>query len=599
MKLGCTFYHCEGGNNLGFHKNEENVPIIIHDLRSIDLFNGLFNNTEGKLFFILTHSEQGVCLGVIKQLQGDRNPFKVAWIHVHNTIINHPTIEDGISSIVEAIKKLLYSQGRMDYTELEQLLDSKDYPEHLPCKMNVCDTDNFAVKLFDKGDAFKDLLSQLYQPDLFHRYKAIFFVEEDCGITFDPRVNELSDNDFKSYILVNQSIIKGKLNIKDKNITICDKNNAPLQDFWQEKSKPYDVILKKEFFDPLSIRISEDSRMNSPIQFVKSFSKKDFKVTGENGSELQNFSIEYKGKRIQKIEERDFSDPKCSITISCQGYKSKSIKLQEALSSTPIPVTLEKEPKLYEFIIDEKGKKGELSIQTTENISTEFVPIPGYVIDEDSMSLNNKVNNNQQIKLKYDRTAFLNSWLFIVVAIFVILLAGGAGCFIGANWFAKETPIETTDNLDINSRTPSRDSNTTKNLDNKQMKPCEYLDSKSQWNRTEMEKIAELKGFWDALNKYNFTAIRSYDSRLLNSNKYKEILSKIPTDADTPTGAFCSDGDDISPDNYCEKLLQLTAANISSKTQEGPTNKTQKSPHDNDKKDNHEKQSGRKFGELQ
>lgn len=532
----------------------------VRDIRT-DL--GNVDNLDGSsAVLMLTSVDTGHILTIAKFIGGRGSDCISAWIYVPASI---KIKGEKLEKIVKKVEKEILADQHND-EKLTQLF-SESY-ESVPANINTAKSngEKCAYRYYGSGTRFglHELLENMCQ-SYYKDYKSVFLLEKTSNLKCSTGVDLTTKEVPKAFE------IKPPENTKS---FAPYYNNQPFtNEIRANKGDKIKVEWKQDGFKPILKEFIVDEGVKCPTptpnEMIMIVPSKRISVRDkDSGGKIEGYKL--------IINEVDWSN-KEPWEISCEKIDKSEVNIS-ALGYEDYKGTcdLRKENKIemtkktnnYKFVIQSKNC-GNLSISYQTQDSLEDCPIEGY----EPCSGNIVLGEN---KLEY-RPFTKTIKIVLSIIIPVALLAGWClGDYLNIDYLNKkeisgdkpstERPVE--NNGEEKKDTPQA-SESPKSESSNLEEGIKYLNRHNEWERNEMEKYAELKGLWDALNTYNFEEILRKEE-LKESKKFDKLFKAIDKakDKPKPKEKYCSEGDTkITIKTYIDKL------NNSKSDGKAPTNK--------------------------
>ena len=562
-KIGIKINNISAGLAVAYQANTNisNWALKTHDTRD-DLRNLGFTDGAGNFvpflvspeaqtaaLYMLSFDMGGCYLCSIKMSSGRMGDHVASWFYFpREADVPAPHMRQ----LIQIVDAEVMTGGLINEQRLNDVF-LNDFPNRpvLPVYANSNQSAGYAVRYYGRGTDYslEDLLGHdIYQPE-YAKYKAIFLIDKASGLTCRGAVDLTSrrlartvtvmppqgDSFGFSPFLDNKPFVEPMMAYQGTTLQLVWRKNG-----FKDVVKP--VTLKS---DPQLLPGIQESEMRWIVPYAH------FNVIDENGRSIPNCNITIFGKPLtpDSLADVPFAELKRGVRVKVtkEGYAEKVVDYQGA----PIDVNMEKLTQRYVFLFPE-GEKVTLSGNKTFIES----PFKGYTANQ-----NNSVSASGQNRLYKVAESFLPGGLNLKS----LLIGGVAGAIlVGAAWLALS--------LFGGSKTVPEPQEPEKPVVEKPEKPkqlpkFEVLNA-PVWNKQVLED-AGFTGLWDGLNKYDFPAVMSVDS------KYPELQQQVPQWNDLRSailalqqtganiyGTFNGEGDeDITVANYINKIKKNTFNN--------------------------------------
>ena len=572
--LGLTIVRINNGytNLLEINGNQswtKNVWDIRKDLENIDNFDG------ASTVLMLTSIDTGHIVSIAYLIDGRINDCISAWIYIPATIA---ISGKELVETIDATRKEILANVRND-EHLNQLF-SKAFPAKPASSTAVSGNgDKCAYRYYGQGAKYTlaELLNERNQ-SYYNRYKSIFLLDNATKLKCKSGDN-LTEQKVVSMILLNTP------GVQDSFVPHIDGKPFVGQ-MYANEGDTIKIEWRRDGFMSIQTEtvVVPGAKYSLPTrnQYKRLIPHSSITVLDEWGSQMSNYKLYIADKLIEKGKAIPLSESvayNAPIEIRAEGYET--IKGYLNLTQKNPPIKLKKQSITYEFLIP-LIKGGYESIKITGMEELKKIPFEGF-------STNDDLKPNKKIRLCLKKSPSNNTpWIIcIVISILFLLLGFGIGyiCFADdepnyggrkkytQNEYSSENTTHNSGSYDAEidadnknvtgsgtevANTMNADDTDSHDTGAVDQDAINYLDDNQAWIKGDMEKFESLRGLWDAMNEYDFETIKSYSSKLEDSEKFKELIQAIKncTRKFTPGSKFYTEPGDttITFTNYINAI---------------------------------------------
>jgi len=501
-KIGFQIKRVSAGASDGITVNDGEWSRKVVDSR--DVIKLCDVNGGGRFIMFMSFGVDGTYLTVMRPITGRDGDNVAAWMYIPNEIdIDGATIAD----LVAKVKNELL-QPQSNGTFLERLF-AQTYPKAEAVKNAASTIEKvYAVRRVGAYPLETIFGVSRYQP-YYTKYNAVIIEDTDSMRVIDKNVADLSRTEIKS-MLVFCPPVKTDLPL---GVSVSYEENKKIIPFTSPIRALQGQIVRIRFskhgFD--DIKFDETIWENQQICGVpKSFEWMvtipfdRFKVVSKSAVNLTNKAVikvneqQAKFGLAVKLSERDARNARVKVT--CNGYEPAE-KEVDFISEQTVSFTLKRKIDSIDADIElVNGSIGKMTLMGRGVRTIKDAPIKGYRMNERGW-------------LEYD--AF-DKWKNICIGFFsalllMVLIWGGIKLYDVI--FGEETEGDSTRRPGSSGIVVGNERHGNRNdveeipAVDKYKAAIEYLDTKTQWVKADMDNIAGLEGLYDLLNTYQFQQV--------------------------------------------------------------------------------------------
>ncbi len=536
-----------GYKNLVNFNPAEDVSTGITDVRDA-LAEVDYDPAEKNIFYLLRYSAQGVFVVILRTIPDKALDHLAAWIYVPNGLqINATELEEVVRAVTRKVSGSGVSEN--DIADLRRLFAREYIIDREAPSMVAMDGDTYAFSYYATDDRqLSDFFgNHLFQP-AYTAYKGVLLLDANLGIAgrctditaekpaeitamYPPEDNA---SEFTPYIY-GLPFNRPFLAAVGSDVTIT----------WQRPGfEPQQQVVTVGATDFRPEGITTD-------EAIKTINSASFLITSQDTKEpLTGCIIKVNGREIKGPVTFTQSElDQAQVWVSCEGFFPYSARMDLA-STTRALVQMQERRKVYRFELPLKsadyGGPVQFEIRSKREITDS--PVEGYAMLDTPQEGPNRTNY-----LAYrgaGRSSMMQKAIYaaagLVVGILIAWLCGR--CTSGENSAPVQTPAEqetSTPQATVpveqlpQQQAPAQVQEPEKPAESKPAEPTAqtttttagdaeaiaYLDSKKQWDRTEMEKYPLLRGLWDDMNTYKLAEIRDvWAKKLAGSENFKKVV---------------------------------------------------------------------------
>ena len=388
-----------------------------------------------------------------------------------------------------------------------------------------------------KNFKYDDIIKGEYQ-SYYNKYGVLFILDENVfpvGIDNDA---DLTDRDIINHVLFSKSKLVGM----EEGVSVYYNDKPFDEPVLVEADGKISLTFKKEGFVDQNMDISVSTGEVGKISWKFPVTIDMFDVRNKSNHIINNFRVVLEGRNLPyEIDESKLGN-KYNISVSAEGYKTKTVPVQFHPKNDRVSIVLEKMEVEY-FICPQKYSSPiQLVFPPDYNplLQVGQSPLACYKIvgpkrKDNIMVAKLELDERDIIKhaKEYEggRNLFSKRLFKLLIPFFSLLGALIVGVLIGHYVWksdnlnnlddsyaegAQLTPVEAKHNPEKPSSTEIANS------------ANDYLKTHSVWERDEMEKYEPLKGVWDAMNTYDYEMIKKVDDTYnFDSQEWRKIIDAI------------------------------------------------------------------------
>ena len=537
------------------------------DIREyLKFFSGLQGTSNAVMF--MSFDKSGCFLTVFRSIPGRVGDFSSAWIYIPNSI----KIEtEYIESTIKFVKGLLSESNLSDKRQEIEDFFAKGYPKKEIIVTNQPCGNSYAFRYVGGDYTLSEILDGGYQK-YYSEYKVIFLLDKNGDVCIADGMKgilvDLTDRPIKKICAVKAPSPKD-LDSLGRGVSIVYNNHHLFVDTSFEKGTKLRLFLNRDGFEPIPLPLIEieNELQTIPLdlsyrdKWKKKISCNTFRVVDAEGNDIEEVvTIKVNGVTI-KVNGKDLyqtvllPEKEClnvKVDVKADGYEECS-QYCNLSDKREIKIYLRRAKQSHRYFIKmSNGKVAEMTLSADE--LPRKTPLKWYYVD--------KVNKRSKPTMEP----------FPLMAILISLLVTGAiigfvTCWLWFNVISKDSITETGTETAVEIGVNDKKATTTPKQSGR-----EYLENKDVWKKSEMEKIPDLKGLFDALNTYNKEKINELCEGKEFGGRMDTIISTLTKiEGNLPNTSYCTD-EKINFENYIKKLKK----SIKSKYPETRTRDTSK-----------------------
>lgn len=527
------------GNAIECNKGQWTNKVV--DIREyLKLFNGL-QGTDNIVTF-MSFDEGGCFLTQLRAISGRVGDFLSGWIYIPNTI--DVSGEDVINTY-NYVRNILSQSNLNDLKEDIESFFSKEYPSNEVAAQYVASKGQLYGVRFLGYYTLKEIVGEhRYQP-YYSDYKAVFLLNKEEEVTITKEAansfRNLTDKDIvKTSILVppaNASLQTLGRGTKIHTIDGSDFNQPLLVNVGSKVP----LILSRIGFENMKFEVNVTSERqdvdlsNVKITWMKKISASMFIVRNRKQEKIdKDVRISVNGTNIT-FQEILVSEEDCRqalVKVSAPDFEV--FEQRRSLLIDDLDITLSRKVKQAQTVVElSNGSYGEMTIESKYLPSKYESPLKGYCFEKDPQG-------NKVLRLSIEFVWKQRLWGFCAALIVGILLIAltAFDAWLDTHQFKfglppweeisttpqdnsdDSTSVDSTQNQNENQGESEQNSSEDVSLD----AAIKYLDNKSTWTKSEMEKFPDLQGLFDDMNTYKFSKLlNDWQGKLSNSKQFMKV----------------------------------------------------------------------------
>lgn len=553
-KLGFIINRVQAGKQTLMSLNTESgwaahVPDIRTDLQMVNFVPG---RTSG--VYMLTFDRNGCYFYIPRPISGRGSDCVYGCIYIPSSIaISEAELARIIEEAAAEVNKSTYDTNKLN------VLFSKVYPPKLAMAYQPSPVaGRYAYRLYNTGSLSTLLGGRLYQPDS-PAYKAVFFIDAASGVTCPQGVN-LTGHPLVGYYLLN-----APQPVNGFNAWLNGQQRLPQI----VQGGRYNIVWKRPGYEDIT-KSMEVVRDNLPVpqptrgEFKIYVRKEAFRVQNDKGDTVPvgEYTLTVDGKPVTggQVAVPENGTIKVEVSSRHGWFDTISEEMRTTPTMPSYPVKVQYKTPVYEFeVTGADGLPLKLYIPMRPPVTkspldgyTAFQPISesrtNRLTKKTSAPMGSGVRNN--VTNKNEKKSSFNP--LYIVAVVAGLIIGAAGCW-GVQYFLgdkQEEEVEVSDDFS---------SDDTGSLSGTSQAAIDYLDNNSSWDKDSLANYVETNGLYEALNTYDFTAVKARLNSLSSSKKFKNLCDAIDkvegkSSLENSGKQFVSDGKPIDVDAYINKI---------------------------------------------
>lgn len=523
------------GNAIECNKGQWTNKVV--DIREyLKLFNGL-QGTDNIVTF-MSFDEGGCFLTQLRAISGRVGDFLSGWIYIPNTI--EASGED-IMNTYNYVRNILSQSNLNDYISDIESFFSKEYPKKEYAASYVPSSgEEFGFRFNDMYYSMKEILdTDRYQP-YYSKYKAIFLLDKDGEV----KISKEQVARFKDLTKLNKDktcIFKApspeEVRLLGRGTKIVFENNQEFKSpVLKKKGDEIQLYAIRDGFEPVPlplVLIQEDGQVMSidpqTVKWLKRIKPSMFVVCNHEHEPIK------KGVRISingtdvTYEDTLIAEEDCRqalVKVSASDYETSEQKRN--LLNGNCEIVLNRKVKSFQATVElANGTSAEMTIKSEDLPSTNEPPLKGYDYDQDS-------HGDSILKMSSWFVWEQRLWGFLgglgVLALIVLYLMIDTWIDNGypMPWDEKKVqPTEATTTggtkeqepqvKEVNDSASATDANTLEAA-------VKYLDEKTVWTKSEMDKYPDLQGLFEDMNNFNLSRLlNEWSKKLASSERFQKV----------------------------------------------------------------------------
>ena len=525
------------GNAIECNKGQWTNKVV--DIREyLKLFNGL-QGTDNIVTF-MSFDEGGCFLTQLRAISGRVGDFLSGWIYIPNTI--EASGED-VMNTYNYVRNILSQSNLNDYISDIESFFSKEYPKKEYAASYVPSSgEEFGVRFNDMYYSMKEILDiDRYQP-YYSKYKAIFLLDKDGEV----KISKEQVAKFKDLTKLNidkTCIFKApspeEVRLLGRGTKIVFQNNQEFKSpVLTKKGDKVQLYAIRDGFEPVAlplVMIQEDGQVMSidpqTVKWLKRIKPSMFVVSNRKHEPIE------KGVRISingtdvTYQEALIAEEDCRqalVKVSASDYETSEQK--QNLLNGYCEIVLNRKVKSFQATVElANGSLAEMTIESKYLSSTHESPLKGYDYDQDYHG-NSILKMNSWFVWKQRLWGFLGGLGVLALIVLSLMIDTWIDNGCPMPWDEKKVPpteATTTDgtNEQVSQATEVNDSATATDTETYTLEDAlKYLDEKTVWTKSEMDKYPDLQGLFEDMNNFNLSRLlNEWSTKLSSSQSFKKV----------------------------------------------------------------------------
>lgn len=533
-----------GYKNLVNFNPAEDVGACVADVRDA-LAQVDYDPAEKNIFYMLRYTAQGVFVIILRTIPDKALDHLAAWIYVPNGLqVEARELEEAVRAVTRKVSGSGVSEN--DIADLRRLFSREYAIDREAPSMVAMEGDSYAFSYYGNDSRrLSDFFgNHLFQP-AYTAYKGVLLLDANLGIA--GRCTDISGEQPADITAIyppedNASEFTPYIYGKPFNRPFLAAVGSDVTITWQRPGfEPQQQVVTVGATDFRPEVIATD-------EALKTINSASFLITSQDTKEpLTDCVIKVNGREIKGPVTFTQSElDQAQVWVSCEGYFPYSARMDLA-STTRALVQMQERRKVYRFELPLKsadyGGPVQFEIRSKREITDS--PIEGYDMLDTPQEGPNRTNY-----LAYSgtsRSSMLQKVAYaavgLVAGILIAWLCGRCTSPDKAETVEQpeevktETPPSTVpveqlpqQQAQVQTSEPEKPAETkaaeqAQTTSASDAEAIAYLDSKKQWDRTEMEKFPLLRGLWDDMNTYKLAEIRDvWSKKLSGSENFKKVV---------------------------------------------------------------------------
>lgn len=521
------------GNAIECNKGQWTNKVV--DIREyLKLFNGL-QGTDNIVTF-MSFDKGGCFLTQLRAISGRVGDFLSGWIYIPNTI--EASGED-IMNTYNYVRNILSQSNLNAYISDIESFFSKEYPKKEYAASYVPSSgEEFGVRFNDMYYSMKEILdTDRYQP-YYSKYKAIFLLDKDGEV----KISKEQVAKFKDLTKLNidkTCIFKApspeEVRLLGRGSKIVFQNNQEFKSaVLTKKGDKIQLYAIRDGFEPVAlplVMIQEDGQVMSidpqTVKWYKRVKPSMFAVCNRKREKIEKgVRITINGTDIT-YQEALISEEDCRqalVEVSAPDYDTSEQK--QNLLNEYCEIVLSRKIKSFQAVVElANGSLAEMTIESKYLSSSHESPLKGYDYDYHGNSI---LKMNSWFVWKQRLWGFLGGLGVLAFIVLSLMIDTWIDNGYPMPWDEKkvpptEAPAAGGSNEQESQVTEENSSVTATNTYTLE-DAVKYLDEKTVWTKSEMDKYPDLQGLFEDMNNFNLSQLlNEWNSKLASSQRFKKV----------------------------------------------------------------------------
>lgn len=534
-KLGFAIKFASQGAGNAIECNKGQWTNKVVDIREyLKLFNGL-QGTDNIVTF-MSFDEGGCFLTQLRAISGRVGDFLSGWIYIPNTI---EASGEEIMSAYNYVRNILSQSNLSDLKDDIESFFSKEYSSKEVATQYVASRGQLYGVRFLGHYTLKEIVGEhRYQP-YYSNYKAVFLLNKEDKVT----ITKESVSNFRN--LTDKDIVETSILVPPTNASLqalgrgTKIHAADGSDFNQpllvNVGSKATLVLSRIGFENIKFEVNVTSERqvvdltNVNKTWMKKISASMFTVRNSKQEKIETgvrISVNDTDITFQEILVSEEDCRQALVKVSASGYETSEQK--QNLLNGNCEIVLNRKVKSFQATVElANGTSAEMTIKSEDLPSTNESPLKGYDYDQDS-------HGNSILKMNSWFVWEQRLWGFLgglgVLALIVLSLMIGTWIDNGypMPWDEKKVqPTEATTTggtkeqepqvKEVNDSASATDANTLEAA-------VKYLDEKTVWTKSAMDKYPDLIGLYEDMNNFNLSRLlNEWSTKLASSEKFQKV----------------------------------------------------------------------------
>ena len=508
---------------------------------------------ETQMLRILSFTEEGCLLTLVRKIAGRLGDNIAAWIFIPSTIeISGKEVRYAMDVTEHAIQA-----STLDTAELENICN-----HHFPPSGSAICTSSTGVKIAYKyydDVILDDILGPYRYQKYYDDYRYIFLFNSNSKINL---INPQEGTDLSAYTNERPSILipPTSTSLREHfgyDVQLQFTDGRPFdKPVYLKKDNHIELMFVRKDFLPVIYPFTKTTQaidQQFPLKLIKpteviwqkAFSYTDISLYNEENEPIKNgqrisFQIKVNNTDLLPnkeigIDERTIK--RSTIEIICESSLYQSVRYEAVdLTVRPVKVVIPycRENKKVKIIIQD-GSEADLDYKVKRSSKDNGSPIKGYIFDRHERLVYDSFRPN-----KYRIQGFLGAAAIAIICLLFIwnYYKNGSIQQSMESYPASQSPeqpysdyqyVDQAELTDVNEpQTQYNEEAQSEEINNKTdytyEQAIEYLDDNKVWKRSEMEQFPTLQGLFDDMNKYNLQDLaEKWKHKLILSAKFKTV----------------------------------------------------------------------------
>ncbi len=498
-----------------------------------------FDGTSKNTIFIKFIGKIGYLICLVKarpEGSGRSNDNTASWIYIPSDI---EISGEETKQILDEVESAISAPKEINTERLEEVFSKtyikKDIQKSVMRQLSSKNEGKIAVRFYDDNTehTLNNLLGNNIAQKEYSKFKAVFFIDKDSGITPNPITTQLLINPITKICTISPPkkdtngfipYINNSSNQFSRKIEVLEGNSFNIvwrKEGYSHVTKTYTVNIDDDNKAPSGINLSSD---DYKLIVLKSW----FNVINSKNQRVKDCTITLNSFPL-RLKETPITEKllkgKVKLEVEKEGYKPYSKEHDNILQNTPITIPLQRIIYHYELTIpifnqekEELDEPAKVIIDIKHKIINS--PIPGYKLDitpfprREANILEGNLKYDKNIDKKLRTKCFLNG--FIASFIACLIIASSIVLWIKKDDIKQKVKEYKTEKT---KKGNERDSERTQ----ERTSAIKYLDENTEWEKEKLNKLYE--GLYNSMVNFNLDdLVDTWGEKLSESSRFLEII---------------------------------------------------------------------------